>query len=156
MAIADKYSLGRHIFLAKFMKVKLHCLSNPITQLCKNKCMFDQILQLVKEQMGNNPQIASALPAHQTADIHNEIATHITNGLQAQPPTQSMPGGGFLSNLESSFASGNMATSAIAGGLVGSLGSKFGLSPAITGAIAAALPALLQKYAQRSNGPATA
>jgi hypothetical protein len=117
--------------------------------------MFDQILQLVKEHMGNNPEIAAALPGDQADAIHNEIATHITNGLQAQPSAQGM-GGGFLSSLESSFASGNMATSAIAGGLVGSLGSKFGLSPAITGAIAAALPGLLQKYAQRSNGPATA
>jgi len=114
--------------------------------------MFDQILQLVKEQLGNHPQIAPNIPPEQADDIHREIATHITNGLQNASPAESSAGG-ILSQLESSLASGNIATSAITGGLVGSLASKFGLPPVITGAIAAALPGLMQKF-QNRNIPA--
>jgi hypothetical protein len=114
--------------------------------------MFEQILQLVKEHMENNPQLTQNVPPEQADAIHKEIATHITNGLQNQ---QSAPAatGGILSQLESSLSSGNLLTSSISGGLIGSLGSKFGLSPAITGAIAASLPGLLQKYTHR-NDPA--
>lgn len=107
--------------------------------------MFDQILQMVKEHMDNNPAVAATIPAEQADAVHQEIATHINNGLQGMP---SMQGGasGLLSQLEGSLSSGNLLTSAISGGLIGSLGSKFGLSSAATGAIAASLPALLQKF----------
>ena len=114
--------------------------------------MFDQILQLVKEQLGNHPQIAGSIPAEQADDIHREIATHITNGLQNPPPAQATAGG-LLSQLEESLSSGNLATSAITGGLVGSLAGKFGLSPAITGAIAASLPGLIKKFENRNITP---
>jgi len=50
--------------------------------------MFDQILQLVKDHIGNNPQVASAIPADQREAVHNEIASHITNGLKSQAATQ--------------------------------------------------------------------
>ena len=88
--------------------------------------MFDQILQLVKEHLGNNPQVASAIPADQADAVHNEIASHITNGLKTQASTQG-GAGGLLSMLEGGLTSGNPVTSAIEGGLVSSLGSKFGL-----------------------------
>lgn len=114
--------------------------------------MFDQILQLVKEHLGNNPQIAGNIPPEQADAVHQEIATHITNGLQNQPAAPSAAGG-LLSEFENSLSSGNLLTSAISGGLVGSLASKFGLSPAITGAIAASLPGLIKKYAQKTNAP---
>ena len=116
--------------------------------------MFDEILQMVKEHMGNNPAVASAIPADQADAIHTEIANHINNGLQNAPAA---PGasGGILSEIESSLSSGNLATSAIAGGLVSSLASKFGLSPAITGAIAASLPGLMQRFTNK-NGTAPA
>jgi hypothetical protein len=116
--------------------------------------MFDQILQLVKDHMNSNPQLAAAIPEEHADAIHNEIANHITSALQTQPSM--MTGGGdgsILSTLEHSLASGNMATSAIAGGLMGSLAGRFGLSPAITGAIAAALPGIMQKFTNRP-GPA--
>ena len=112
--------------------------------------MFDQILQLVKEQLNAHPQIAGNIPAEQADDIHREIATHISNGLQNAPAAQP-ESGGILSQLESSLASGNLATSAITGGLVGTLAGKFGLPPVITGAIAAALPGLIKKYENRNN-----
>lgn len=111
--------------------------------------MFDEILQMVKDHLGNNPAIASAIPAGQEDAVHNEIATHVANSLSTQaPPTEGF-GGGLLGKLESSMASGGAVTSAIEGGLVSSLTSKFGLSPAITGAIAGALPGLLQKWANK-------
>lgn len=111
--------------------------------------MFDQILQMVQEHMNNNPQVAAAIPAEQTDAIHQEIAGHITNGLQNAPlPVAQPAAGGLLSSLESSVASGGLVTNAIEGALVNSLGEKFGLSPLTTGAIAGMLPGLLQKYAQ--------
>jgi hypothetical protein len=116
--------------------------------------MFDQILQLVKEHMAENPQVAAAIPPEQTDAVHQEIAAHLTNGIAAVGGAENGIGGaagagGLLSELEGSLASGNILTSSIAGGLVGSLGSKFGLGPAATGAIAAALPGLLQRFTQR-------
>ena len=118
--------------------------------------MFDQILQLVKEHMAENPQVAAQIPPEQAEAVHQEIAAHLTNGLQnggggsaGNGFAPAGGGGGLLSQLEGSLASGNLLTSSIAGGLVGSLGSKFGLGPAATGAIAAALPGLLQRFTQR-------
>ncbi len=114
--------------------------------------MFDQILDLVKEHLGNNPQVANAIPPGQADEVHKEVATHINNGLQSAAATQGGVGG-LLSQLTNSLASGNPVTGAIEGGLVGSLGSRFGLSPAVTGAIAAALPGILKKFANKANDP---
>jgi len=114
--------------------------------------MFDQILQLVKEHLGNDPQISSTIPADQQDAIHNEIASHVTNGLKSQATTQG-GAGGLLSMLQAGMASGSPVVTAIEGGLIGSLGGKFGLSPMVTGAIAAALPGLLQKFAHKANDP---
>lgn len=114
--------------------------------------MFDQILQMVKDHIGGNPQVANAIPAGQEDAVHQEIANHINNGLQ----TQAASGGGIggmLSQLSGGLQSGNPIVNAIEGGLVGSLGSKFGLPAGATGAIAAALPGLLQKFAHKANDP---
>src|SRR5215210_4019232 len=114
--------------------------------------MFDQILDLVKQHVGSNPQLSSSIPADRADDVHNEIASQITNGLASHASTQGGVGG-LLSMLQGGMASGNPVTNAIEGGLVSSLGSKFGLPPAATGAIAAALPGLLQKFAHKANDP---
>src|SRR5215217_6370697 len=114
--------------------------------------MFDQILDLVKQHIGNNPQVASAIPADKANAVHNEIASQVTNGLATQATAQGGVGG-LLSKLQGGMASGNPVTSAIEGGLVSSLGSKFGLPPVATGAIAAALPGLLQKFAHKAADP---
>jgi hypothetical protein len=113
--------------------------------------MFDEILKLVKDQIAGNPEVASAIPQDQQSDVHNEIAAHINNGIQGQVSQGGI--GGLLSSLMSGMASGGVVTNAIEGGLVSSLGSKFGLPPAATGAIAAALPGLLQKFANKANDP---
>ncbi len=114
--------------------------------------MFDQILDLVKQHMGSNSQISSAIPAGQADEVHNEIASHITNGLASQASAQGGVGG-LLSMLQGGMLSGSPVTSAIEGGLVSSLGSKFGLPPMVTGAISSALPGLLQKFAHKANDP---
>ena len=112
--------------------------------------MFDQILQLVKDHFNSNPELSGAIPAGQEDDIHNAIANHIHNNV-LNPPAAESGSGGLLSSLESTLTSGSPMGNAIEGGLVGSLASKFGLSPAITGAIAAALPVLINKYANKST-----
>lgn len=114
--------------------------------------MFDQILQLVKDQIGGNSSASAAIPAGQEDAVHQEIATHIQNGLQNQASTQG-GAGGLMSMLTNSMGSGSPITSAIEGGLASSLGSKFGLPPMATGAIAAALPGILQKFAHKANDP---
>lgn len=114
--------------------------------------MFDQILDLVKQHLGANPQVASAIPAGQADAVHHEVANQVTNGLATQAATQGGVGG-LLAQLQSGLTSGSPITNAIEGGLVSSLGSKFGLPPAATGAIAAALPGLLQKFAHKAADP---
>jgi len=114
--------------------------------------MFDQILDLVKQHIGSNPQVASAIPAGQENEVHQEIASQITNGLASHASSQGGVGG-LLSMLQGGMSSGSPVTSAIEGGLASSIGSKFGLPPAVTGAISAALPGLLQKFAHKANDP---
>lgn len=113
--------------------------------------MFEQLLQVVEEHMGNNPQLLS-LPPEQADAVHEEIANHINNGIQQQEAT-SGNSGGLLSSIQNSLTSGNPTANAIEGGLVSSLANKFSLSPMITGAIAASLPALLSKFANKANDP---
>jgi len=114
--------------------------------------MFDEILQMVKDHMNSNPQVAGAIPNEQAEDVHNEIASHITNGLKNEAANQGGDGG-LLASLENGVTSGSPVVNGIEGGLVSSLGSKFGLPPAATGAIAAMLPGLVQKFAHKANDP---
>ncbi len=114
--------------------------------------MFDQILDLVKQNLGGNSQLASAIPADKADAVHNEIANQVASGLASHSSSQGGVGG-LLSMLQGGVASGNPITSAIEGGLASSLGSKFGLSPAVTGMIAAALPGILQKFAHKAADP---
>lgn len=121
--------------------------------------MFDQILQLVKDQLANHPAIGENISAEEADAMHHDIATKIHAGLPAEPlaePVAEEAGGGILDQIKNSLGGGGALASALEGGLVGSLGSKFGLSPAITGAIAAALPGLIQKYTQKTADPLVA
>jgi uncharacterized protein YidB (DUF937 family) len=114
--------------------------------------MFDQILQMVKEHLGNNPQVTSNLPPEKQDELHNEVATQITTGLATQAPQQGGIGG-LLQSLQNAATNGSPVTSAIEGGLISSLTSRFGLPPSVTGAIAGALPGLLQRFAHKANDP---
>jgi len=112
--------------------------------------MFEQVLQMVKDHLGGNQNVTSAIPQEHTDAVHQEIATHITQGLQNQASSQG-GFGGLLSSLEGGLNSESPITSAISGGLAGSLMSKFGLPAAATGAITAMLPGLLQKFAHNAQ-----
>lgn len=114
--------------------------------------MFEQILEMVKEQLGGHPEVAGTIPAGQEDAVHHEVATQITNGLASQASEQGGVGD-LLAKLQAGLTSGSPITSLIEGGLVGTLGKKFGLSPVITGAIAGVLPGLLQKFAHKANDP---
>ncbi|MDB5019009.1 MAG: hypothetical protein JWQ28_136 [Pedobacter sp.] len=111
--------------------------------------MFDQILNLVKEHIGGNPEVSSAIPAERQDEVHHEIANHIQDGLKSQTSGQG-GAGGLLSSLT---GGGGGISSAITGGLTGSLASKFGLPASATAAITAAIPGLLQKFAHKANDP---
>jgi len=43
--------------------------------------MFDEILKMVKDHLGNNQEISS-LPADQQDAVHHEVATQMTNELK--------------------------------------------------------------------------
>jgi hypothetical protein len=113
--------------------------------------MFDEVLKMVKEHIGNNPQVASTIPAGQHDQVSHEVATQITHGMANQASQQGM--GGLLSQLQGGLTSNNPVVNAIEGGVVSSLASKLGLPPMATGAIAAALPGLLQKIAHKASDP---
>jgi hypothetical protein len=113
--------------------------------------MFDEILKMVKDHLGNNQEVSS-LPADQQDAVHHEVATQVTNELKNQASAQG-GAGGLLEMLQNSLTSGSPVVHALEGGLIGGLLGKFGLSPAITGAIAGALPGLLQKFVHKANDP---
>lgn len=115
--------------------------------------MFDQILNLVKEHLGNNPQVANTIPPDKADAVHNEVASQITDHLKNVAGEAQGGIGGLLSKFAGGVESGSAVTSAITGGLAGSLASKFHLPPAAIGAIAGAVPGLLQKYAQKAMDP---
>jgi uncharacterized protein YidB (DUF937 family) len=108
--------------------------------------MFEQILELVKEKVGNQE-----IPGGRQDEVHEEIAGQIKNGL-ATHAAEKGGVGDLLSSLSGSLSTSPI-TGAIAGGVVSSLGSKFGLSPTITGAIAGAIPGILEKFAHKANDP---
>jgi hypothetical protein len=123
----------------------------PLSTLNLN-IMFDQILDLVKDQIEGNPKVANSIPQDRKDEVHHEVATQVNNGLKQQAAEQGGIGG-LLTQLSGAINSGSLVTKAIQGGVVGALGSKLGLPPAATGAIAAALPGLLQKFANKANDP---
>lgn len=114
--------------------------------------MFDQILNLVKDQIGGNPQVAGAIPKEREDEVHREVATQVDRGLKQQAAVQG-GAGGLLSQLSGSMDSGNPVVNTIQGGLVGALSSKFGLPPAAAGAVAGAIPGILQKFAHKAKDP---
>src|SRR5215831_1046002 len=113
--------------------------------------MFDEILKMVKDHLGNNQEVSS-LPADQQDAVHHEVATQMTNAIKNQARAQG-GAGGLLEMLQNSITSGSPVVHAVEGGLVGGLLGKFGLSPAIAGAVTAALPGLLQKFVHKANDP---
>lgn len=130
--------------------------------------MFDQILQVVKEHLYSDPQVAQAVPADKQEAVSKEIATQITDGLQGQQPEGGgggglLSGGSLLGGLASGLGSGNLAgalgggnilSGLLDGSVISGLASKLGLPASATSAITAALPGLLQKVMQQFGGNA--
>ena len=96
--------------------------------------MFEQILALVKDHIGNDPQIAQHIPPEQADAVHQAIAEHVTNTLQSQSqPTEgpaiqpSLGGPGALAGqtgLGGGFAQSGLGGLTGQGGL-GGLVSQF-------------------------------
>ncbi|WP_429380254.1 hypothetical protein [Mucilaginibacter sp. UYCu711] len=61
---------------------------------------------MVRDHIGGNPQISSAIPQDQQDDVYKEIAAHVNNGLQNQVSEQGGVGG-LLSSLSGSLTSGS-------------------------------------------------
>ena len=77
-----------------------------------------------KYNLGGQPTVVQGIPADKVDEVHNEIASHGTNGLATQAVDQGGVGG-LLTKLQDVLASGNPITNAIEGGLISSLTSKF-------------------------------
>ncbi len=114
--------------------------------------MLDELVKIVKEHLGNNPQIAAAIPPGQEDAVHHEVASQLTNSMASQASSQGGIGG-LLAMFQNGMTSGSPVSSAITGGLISSITSKFGLPPMVTGAIAGALPGILQKLAHKAADP---
>lgn len=112
--------------------------------------MFDEILNAVKQQFANHPDLSSLTQEQQDA-LHNEIANHVHNTVQNQAGGTPSTGAGLLSQVEGFLTSNTVLSGAVEGGLVSSLASKLGLPPSITGAISGALPGLIQKFANKNT-----
>jgi hypothetical protein len=118
--------------------------------------MFDEILDTVKKELSAHPAVA-ALPADQQNALHEEVATHVNNAVNAAPSMNATSSestgllGGLLSQAGSALAGGGMLTNALEGGVLSSITSRLGLPPAVTGALAAALPGIIQRFAQKKQ-----
>jgi hypothetical protein len=108
--------------------------------------MYEEILQLVKEHLTSDPQVAATVPAEKADDVHQEIASQINTGIQN--PAALLGEGGIASLLSGGLGS----NSPIVGNLVNNLVSKCGLSPEAGSAITTALPGLLQKVLAHASG----
>jgi hypothetical protein len=110
--------------------------------------MYEEILQIVKEHLTNNPEVAATIPEEQADSVHREIADQIHTGIQN--PAALLGEGGIASlmgegGIASLMSGGPSSANPIVSNLVGNLVSKCGLSPEAGNAISAALPGLLQK-----------
>lgn len=115
--------------------------------------MFDQLLNLVKENAGdaiiNNPAIPNE---HNDAAI-SHATEGIVNGLQSQ-----LSGGNAADVLQllggKSNVANNGVTNAISQNVAGSLMQKFGISNSAAGSIVSSLiPTVLSKLVHKTNDP---
>jgi uncharacterized protein YidB (DUF937 family) len=109
--------------------------------------MLDQVLQIVKQQLGSDPKVSSAIPPGQADAVHQEIAKGVTDGLK-----DSTSGGG-LGGMISSFTGGS-GSSGLSGtiqkAVADRLNGKFGLSGDAIQSITAAIPGIIQKFTGKS------
>lgn len=107
--------------------------------------MFDQVLQLIKEHIGSDPNASSAIPSEHSEAVHKEIASGITEGLK-----NNLSAGGIGTMLSSFTGGGNAAATGISETVASRLRGKFGLSEEAINSITAAIPGIVQKITNRS------
>ncbi len=115
--------------------------------------MFDQLLNLVKENAGdaiiNNP----AIPNEKNDEAISHATNGIVNGLKSQLAS------GNISNVVQllggkSEVNNNPVTNAVSQNVAGDLMNKFGLSSGAAGSIVASLiPMVLGKLINKTNDP---
>ncbi len=115
--------------------------------------MFDQLLNIVKDQFQNNPQVSTEIPEQQHEGVQQEVTHSIIDGLKSR-----LTGGGIgdLAAMFGGNASGasQEISSSISGGLLNNLANKFGLPQGAISAIAGSvLPGILQKFITKTNDP---
>lgn len=114
--------------------------------------MFSQIEELIKSQIGSNPQLASSIPQGQAGEVHQEIAGSLLDGLKSH-----MSGGGtgdILSMLTGNSQNSGVVSQAVSGGLIDKLTSKFGMSGGVASSLAASvIPGVIQKFFHKASDP---
>lgn len=103
--------------------------------------MFNQVLDLVKKQIADNPEIAKLVPPGQQEDVNKEVAAGVNDGLKNSLTSGGI--GGMLSSLTG--GSGGDMSATIAKAVADRLQGKFGLSPEVIHKISAAIPGIIQK-----------
>lgn len=104
--------------------------------------MLDKVLDLVKQHISNNPEIAKFVPPGQQEDVNNEVATGVNEGLKNSFTSGGI--GGMLSSLTGGAGDGDMSAN-IAKAVAERLQGKFGLSPEVIQKISTAIPGIIQK-----------
>jgi uncharacterized protein YidB (DUF937 family) len=110
--------------------------------------MFEQVLQLVKQHVGNNPQVSEHIPREQKEAVNQEIAHGVADGLKSNLTEGGI--GGMLSSLTGSGSSPGNISSTIQKAVADRLTGKFGLSDGAIRSITAAIPGIIQKITNKS------
>ena len=109
--------------------------------------MFDQVLQLVKQQLGSDPNVSSAIPAGQADAVHQEVANGVTDGLKSNLTSGGI--GGMISSFTGGGSNSGGVSSTIQKAVADRLKGKFGLSEGAINSITAALPGIIQKFTNK-------
>lgn len=104
--------------------------------------MFDKVLDLVKQHISNNPEIAKYVPPGQQEEVNKEVATGVNEGLKDSFTSGGI--GGMLSSLTGGAGNSDMSAN-IAKAVAERLEGKFGLSPEVIKKISTAIPGIIQK-----------
>lgn len=104
--------------------------------------MLDKVLDLVKQHISNNPEIAKLVPPGQQEDVNKEVASGVSDGLKNSFTSGGI--GGMLSSLTGGAGNNDMSEN-IAKAIAERLQGKFGLSPEVIQKISTAIPGIIQK-----------
>jgi uncharacterized protein YidB (DUF937 family) len=110
--------------------------------------MFDNILGIVKQHVGNDPQVSSSIPPGREDAVHQEIAHGVTNGLKDNITGGGI--GGMVSSLTGGHSGADSSVSqSVSKAVAERLNGKFGLSSDAIQKITSAIPAIIQKVTNK-------